>query len=145
MSKPLKNLVIPESSDKHNDTESDVSDYPESYTPVPKLTSFELSSLNNERKMIKNDLLLTARLSENRHKEALHSRAHKLKHHYREVEACDQVMAYGFVAIMFLLTGFYWFIMIFSLEIKETFISYHVIAPAFVYGSIMLGGLNLIL
>ena len=30
-------------------------------------------------------------------------------------------MAYGFVAIMVLLTGFYWFIMIFSTELRDTF------------------------
>merc|ERR1712156_1057246 len=54
-------------------------------------------------------------------REAVHNRARKLKQHYREVEACNNIMAYGFIIIILLLTGFYWFIMIFSAEIKDTF------------------------
>merc|ERR1711962_938022 len=101
----LQESVIPESQDDqtdHNATESDsnVSDYPESLTPIPKLTRHDLA--NNERKMKKNEMLLASRLTENRHRDDLHNRAKKLKHHYREVEACDKIMAYGFVAIMFL-------------------------------------------
>ena len=38
-----------------------------------------------------------------------------------KVEACNNIMAYGFIIIILLLTGFYWFIMIFSAEIKDTF------------------------
>ena len=37
------------------------------------------------------------------------------------MEACNNIMAYGFIIIILLLTGFYWFIMIFSAEIKDTF------------------------
>ena len=61
------------------------------------------------------------RLSDNRGKDDIHIRAKKLKEHYRAVQACDQIMAYGFVIILFLLTGFYWFIIIFSEQIRFTF------------------------
>lgn len=36
-------------------------------------------------------MYVLCRLSENRHKEALHSRAHKLKHHYREVSVFKEI------------------------------------------------------
>ena len=70
-------------------------------------------------------------------------------------------MAYGFIIIILLLTGFYWFIIIFSAEIKDTFqVSFpckltnthvvdfmqdhQVIAPAFVYGTVALALLNFV-
>ena len=61
------------------------------------------------------------RLSDGRGKDDIHIRAKKLKDHYKAVQACDQIMAYGFVIILFLLTGFYWFIIIFNEEIRHTF------------------------
>ena len=61
------------------------------------------------------------RLSDSRGKEDIQLRVKKLKDHYKAVQACDQIMAYGFVIILFLLTGFYWFIIIFSEQIRETF------------------------
>merc|ERR1711973_826184 len=142
----VQKSVIQESLDDPTATESDsnVSDYPESFTPVPRLTSYDRNTQIHEKKMMKNDLLLEARLSESRHRNELHSRAKKLKHHYKEVDACDKIMAYGFIAIIFLLTGFYWFIMIFSQEIKQAFQEYHIIGHVFMYGSILLGGLNFI-
>merc|ERR1712189_102034 len=69
----------------------------------------------------KNDLLVSHRLSDSRGKDDIHMRAKKLKEHYKAVQACDQIMAYGFVIIMFLLTGFYWFIIIFNEEIITAF------------------------
>jgi len=77
-------------------------------------------------------------------REAVHNRARKLKQHYREVEACNNIMAYGFIIIILLLTGFYWFIIIFSAEIKDTFQDHQVIAPAFVYGTVALALLNFV-
>ena len=62
-----------------------------------------------------------SRLSDSRGKDDIHMRAKKLKEHYKAVQACDQIMAYGFVIIMFLLTGFYWFIIIFNEEIITAF------------------------
>lgn len=91
----------------------------------------------------KNDLLLSNRLSDSRGKEDIQLRVKKLKDHYKAVQACDQIMAYGFVIILFLLTGFYWFIIIFSEQIRETFHEYHLIAPTFVFGTIALGTLNI--
>ena len=44
-----------------------------------------------------------------------------------KVEACNNIMAYGFIIIILLLTGFYWFIMIFSTEIKDTFQVFHLV------------------
>ena len=115
------------------------------------------------------------RLSDNRGKDDIHIRAKKLKEHYRAVQACDQIMAYGFVIILFLLTGFYWFIIIFSEQIRFTFHvsiyiasqpadvqqqyksmktsceqryifqEYHLIAPTFVFGSLSLGTLNILI
>ena len=75
-----------------------------------------------------------------------------------QVEACNNIMAYGFIIIILLLTGFYWFIIIFSAEIKDTFQVFHllqvhvnyfvqdhqVIAPAFVYGTVALALLNFV-
>merc|ERR1712110_232590 len=92
----------------------------------------------------KNNLLLSNRLSDSRGKDDIHVRAKKLKDHYKAVQACDQIMAYGFVIILFLLTGFYWFIIIFNEEIRHTFHNYHVIAPTFVFGTISLGALNML-
>lgn len=100
--------------------------------------------LITDKKMAKADLLLSNRLSENRSKDDIHARAKKLKQHYKEVEACDKIMAYGFVIILFLLTGFYWFIMIFSEEIRDTFHESHLLAPAFVFGSVALAVLNIL-
>merc|ERR1719186_2786 len=98
-----------------------------------------------DKKMVKADLLLAARLSENRSKDDMHARAKKLKHHYKEVEACDKIMGYGFVVILFLVTGFSWFIIIFSEEIRDTFHESHLLAPAFVFGTISLAVLNVII
>eukprot|EP00090_Calanus_glacialis_P041991 TRINITY_DN74630_c0_g1_i1.p1 TRINITY_DN74630_c0_g1~~TRINITY_DN74630_c0_g1_i1.p1 ORF type:complete len:134 (-),score=29.59 TRINITY_DN74630_c0_g1_i1:375-776(-) len=100
--------------------------------------------LITDKKMAKADLLLANRLSENRSKDDIHARAKKLKQHYKEVEACDKIMAYGFVIILFLLTGFYWFIMIFREEIRDTFHESHLLAPAFVFGSVALAVLNIL-
>merc|ERR1719347_111126 len=90
----------------------------------------------------KEDLLAGERLSLDKSAETVHQRAKNLKLHYIEVAACDKIMAYGFITIMFLLTGFYWFIMLFSEEIKEQLQDYKLLAPAFVYGTLTLGVLN---
>merc|ERR1712029_984784 len=92
----------------------------------------------------KNDLLVSHRFSDSRGKDDIHMRAKKLKEHYKAVQACDQIMAYGFIIILFLLTGFYWFIIIFNEEIRHTFHDYHLIAPTFVFGTISLGALNIL-
>merc|ERR1712106_809601 len=102
------------------------------------IRSRALGGLISDKKMPKADMLLANRLSENRSKDDIHARAKKLKQHYKEVEACDKIMAYGFVIILFLLTGFYWFIMIFSEQIRDTFHESHLLAPAFVFGSVAL-------
>eukprot|EP00088_Acartia_fossae_P061226 TRINITY_DN7352_c0_g1_i2.p1 TRINITY_DN7352_c0_g1~~TRINITY_DN7352_c0_g1_i2.p1 ORF type:complete len:146 (+),score=17.31 TRINITY_DN7352_c0_g1_i2:25-462(+) len=72
----------------------------------------------------------------------VHQRARRLRKHYHELESCDKIMAYGFILIMFLCTGFCWFINLFAKDIRNTFIDYHVIAPAFLYGTAFLGALN---
>jgi len=108
------------------------------------LRTRDLGGLVSDKKMGKSDLLLANRLSENRSKDHIHARAKKLKQHYKEVEACDKIMAYGFVIILFLLTGFYWFIMIFSDQIRDTFHEYHLLAPAFVFGTLALAVLNIV-
>ena len=84
------------------------------------------------------------------------------------MESCNKIMAYGFVVILFLLIGFYWFIIIFSEEIRgafhvseskiqqqfacaaerETCIpslqETHLLLPAFVLGTAALAVLNIV-
>ena len=60
--------------------------------------------------MVKIDQLLNNRLADDRHRHQLHDRAIKLRHHYSEMEACDKIMAYGFIVILLLCSGFLWFI-----------------------------------
>merc|ERR1711935_378770 len=104
---------------------------------LARLLPSEKESTREERPQLR-----SARLAEDRSRDILHARAKKLKHHFTEVATCDKIMAYGFIVIMFLLTGFYWFINIFSEEIRVTFQEYCLIAPAFVYGTAVLGVLN---
>jgi len=127
--------------DEPESTEVDESDSDRGF--ASSVQKRDISGLS-DRQMVKEDLLLANRLSENRSKDDIHERAKKLKRHYREVEACDKIMAYGFVIILFLLTGFYWFIMIFSDEIRDTFHESHLLAPAFVFGTLALGILNFV-
>merc|ERR1712200_187214 len=75
----------------------------------------------------------------------LQLRARRLRHHYNELESCDKIMAYGFILIMFICVGFYWFTYLFSKQIRMYFSDYHVIAPAFLYGTLLLGAINLLL
>jgi len=124
----------------HDEHEQESTEVSESDTDKRMLARAKVSIMEDK----KNNLLLSNRLSDGRGKDDIHIRAKKLKDHYKAVQACDQIMAYGFVIILFLLTGFYWFIIIFNEEIRHTFHNYHVIAPTFVFGTISLGALNML-
>merc|ERR1712083_512817 len=54
--------------------------------------------------------------AQDKHKDELHARASKLRRHYSEIQACEKVMAFGFISIIFLCTGFFWFIKLFKME-----------------------------
>merc|ERR1712106_1151133 len=112
-------VTMEELKDEQESTEIEESDSDRSM--ASNIRSRGLGGLISDKKMAKADMLLANRLSENRSKDDIHARAKKLKQHYKEVEACDKIMAYGFVIILFLLTGFFWFIMIFSEQIRDTF------------------------
>eukprot|EP00088_Acartia_fossae_P015982 TRINITY_DN18892_c0_g1_i1.p1 TRINITY_DN18892_c0_g1~~TRINITY_DN18892_c0_g1_i1.p1 ORF type:complete len:157 (+),score=10.68 TRINITY_DN18892_c0_g1_i1:60-530(+) len=96
-------------------------------------------------RQLKFEDLVSEKDSDERHKRNLCLKAAKLRKHYKELEACDKVMGYGFIVILFFCAGFMWFIKMFGPEIKTTFSAWHVIAPAFIYGSVILGTLNILL
>merc|ERR1712106_881738 len=116
-------VKMEELKDEQESTEIEESDSDRSM--ASNIRSRDLGGQISVKKMAKADMLLANRLSENRSKDDIHARAKKLKQHYKEVEACDKIMAYGFV-------------MIFSEQIRDTFHESHLLAPAFVFGSVAL-------
>merc|ERR1739838_1159604 len=100
--------TMEEIKDEPESTEFEESDSASDRVIPASLRRRDIGGQMTDKKMVKADLLLAARLSENRSKDDMHARAKKLKHHYKEVEACDKIMGYGFVVILFLVTGFSW-------------------------------------